>query len=468
MELVTDAMQSAVAEDEKKELLVNIDYKMVTFSLAEKDYAIDIMRVKEIAKAGHFTYVPNTSPFVLGVYNLRGDIIPIIDLRIFFGIPVEETKAGDVENMLILSVHDQIFGIVVDAIQKVVGISSTTIQPPHPLFGDINIKYIYGVVENADKLYILLDVDRIFGFKSEAEEEAEKRALEEEQVPVMPSIQTSLQKFAAPVSQPVSVSQSAPPPPQEKTTVVSEPDLEYSFITDSLQKLKKFTVTAVNDTWGHSRFTKWLEQRGKANAQLTSEADADEFLKDFYSQYTGRFWSKEYADAVYAALPENSAKQINVWNPGCSTGYESYCLACVLHRRYPESRIRVYAQDIDLLNVSNAPLLTIPQDVAGGWLAPYVVKNASGAFTFNQDIKDIVLFEYHDCLNATSMPSADVIFCRDLVSFLDKPAQEQLFAEFAEKLKGNGILILGDKETINGRSEFTEKMVGPIVVISKR
>ena len=60
-----------------------IDFKMITFSLAEKDYAIDIMKVKEIAKANNFTYVPNTAPFVLGVYNLRGDIIPIIDLRIF-------------------------------------------------------------------------------------------------------------------------------------------------------------------------------------------------------------------------------------------------------------------------------------------------------------------------------------------------------------------------------------------------
>ena len=68
---------------EQKERVSIVDFKMVTFSLAGKDYAIDIMKVKEIAKAGHFTYVPNTLPFVLGVYNLRGDIIPIIDLRRF-------------------------------------------------------------------------------------------------------------------------------------------------------------------------------------------------------------------------------------------------------------------------------------------------------------------------------------------------------------------------------------------------
>ena len=78
--------------DSLHDQMVVVDFKMVTFSLAGKDYAIDIMRVKEIAKAGNFTYVPNTSPFVLGVYNLRGDIIPIIDLRILFNIPVPARK----------------------------------------------------------------------------------------------------------------------------------------------------------------------------------------------------------------------------------------------------------------------------------------------------------------------------------------------------------------------------------------
>ena len=79
-------------DDLHEQMTAVLDFKMVTFSLAGKDYAIDIMRIKEIAKAGNFTYVPNTSPFVLGVYNLRGDIIPIIDLRIFFNIPVSSRK----------------------------------------------------------------------------------------------------------------------------------------------------------------------------------------------------------------------------------------------------------------------------------------------------------------------------------------------------------------------------------------
>ena len=66
------------------------DFKMVTFSLAGKDYAIDIMKVKEISKASRFTYVPNTSPFVRGVFNLRGDIIKLVKPRIMFNLPAEK------------------------------------------------------------------------------------------------------------------------------------------------------------------------------------------------------------------------------------------------------------------------------------------------------------------------------------------------------------------------------------------
>ena len=106
----------------KKENAAIVDFKMVTFSLADKDYSIDIMHVKEIAKAGRFTYVPNTLPFVLGVYNLRGEIIPILDLRIFFNIEVPEREENKLENMLILQVEYQKFGVVVDKIDKVIGV----------------------------------------------------------------------------------------------------------------------------------------------------------------------------------------------------------------------------------------------------------------------------------------------------------------------------------------------------------
>ena len=145
-------------EEEKTE---QVDFKMVTFSLGGKDYAVDIMKVKEIAKFSGITFVPNTMHFVLGVYNLRGEIISVIDLRRMFGVATEQQEK-DQESGLIVRVDEHLLGVVVDTVDRVVGISSSQIQPPHPIFADVNIQYISGVVEHEDRLYILLDVDRIF------------------------------------------------------------------------------------------------------------------------------------------------------------------------------------------------------------------------------------------------------------------------------------------------------------------
>lgn len=450
-------------EQERKENLAVIDYKMVTFSLAGKDYAIDIMKVKEIAKAGRFTYVPNALPFVLGVYNLRGEIIPIVDLRLFFNIEVPERKYDDMENMLIVTVGEQIFGIVVDEIDKVVGIQKSTINPPHPLFGDINIKYIQGVVEVNNRLYILLDIERIFGSKADAKaaEVASAKSLAanakvNEQIASVPvkaaktSQASASDKAAAPVSS------------AEKES----PDLP--FIKESLATMRKFSVSDLNEDWLKSRFKEWENERGKGKTQFQTPADADLFLKPFYSPCNAAWWTKEYADAVYNALPDNSAKQIIVWNPGCGKGYETFSLGCLLKKRYPQAKFRIYAHEIDLLNISNAPLMTVPQDVANGWYAPYMAKKANGDFTFTSDIRDSIMFEYHDCTNTNALPSCDIIFARDVLSFLPVATQQSVVSDFAEKLKGNGIVFVGQHETLEKNPVWQIKKVGQINIFEKK
>jgi purine-binding chemotaxis protein CheW len=417
-----------------------LDYKMVTFALAGKDYAIDIMQVKEIAKAGRFTYVPNTSPFVLGVYNLRGEIIPIIDLRIFFNIPTKARETDALESMIIINVDEQTYGIVVDSIDKVVAISKGSIQPPHPIFGDINIKYIRGVVENQGRLYILLDVERIFASKAKA---AEKDAVAEV------------------VEAPVAVQAQA---------VAQNPvgdALDISFISDTLAALCKFYVTPVNQNWVSERFGQWREQRGANAVQLSSEEDARQYLETFPSPDTGVFWSEAYSAQFAAALPNNPAKQINVWNVGCYKGHEAYSLAIVLREKYPNTRIRVYANDSDLLAISNAPMLTVPESAITPRLKPYLVQGVGGAWTFNQSIKDLIMFEYHDCTNQNSVPNMDLIVCRDVLSYLNPKQQASVIADFTEKLKDNGLVILGTNEAMPQHSGWLRSVQGDVVVFSK-
>ena len=500
-EMKSETVNTAIVDVEEQlrkdnENAAAIDFKMVTFSLAEKDYSIDIMHVKEIAKASRFTYVPNTLPFVLGVYNLRGEIIPILDLRLFFNIEVGARDPNRLENMLILQVEDQKFGVVVDKIDKVVGVQKSSIQPPHPLFGDINIKYIEGIVESNKRLYVLLDITKIFTSKETLELNEQKKAL---QSPVMP-MQNTVRAIPGAVSSPVnsntgslktasvqgglkSLAQGFNSLEEKSLTgksvssnssVKTESDAgggldenALKFVKDNLLNYMKFTVSSVNDTWITRRCREVAASKGGAQVVIQNQAEAEEFLKPFWSECSGNWWTKEYADAVMNLLPDNSAKQIIVWNPGCSKGMETYSLACVLNKRYPNAKVRIYAQDIDLLAVTNATMLTIPKELVSDWYGPYLTKKANGDYTFIQDIKDSIMFEYHDCKNTNALPMVDIIFARDILSVLDEKSQNAVVSDFLEKMKGNAIVVIGDNEAMPDSFNFGEKTVGELVAYSK-
>ncbi|MDR2102714.1 MAG: chemotaxis protein CheW [Treponema sp.] len=425
MAVIKDLVTVNAELQEQKERVDNVDFKMVTFSLAGKDYGVDIMNVKEIAKADKFTYVPNAASFVRGVYNLRGDIIPIIDLRTFFHLSVE--KKGDAqENMLILHIEDRVYGTVVDKIDKVVGINSSTIQPPHPIFGDINIKFIKGVVEKQGDLYIILDVIRIFTQKEE-EKQKPRTAIQEssgESYYVAPS-------SAAAQSQPGNYLDSA-----------------LGFITESLAVLKRFIVSPVNEEWLQKQFADWSSTRTEANIQLKNASDADEYLAGFYSPHSGAFWDDEYAAAVKNILPNLPSNNIQVWNLGCGKGYETFSFACILKSRYPDGHIKIWAHDNDIMAISQAPNMIFDLDEVPEFCRSFMSKGRNG-YSFNQVIKDSIVFEYHDILNETALPEVDIIMARDILSFLSLEDQNKVIASFTEKLKNRGIVFLGRNEQLD-------------------
>ncbi len=418
----TNEQVSESLEAEKKEKAEKIDYKMVTFSLGGKEYGIDIMNVKEIAHASRFTYVPNAAPFVRGVYNLRGDIISIIDLRIMSHLPVEKRAEEKTESLLILRVDDHVFGVIVDSIDKVVGISRTNIQPPHPIFGDINVKYIKGIVENSGKLYIILDIGKIFTPKAEKEEKpAHYEAAQPAAASALPGAAKNLWSGA------------------------TEAEMTSSFVKEGLFAFRQFAVTAVNEGWFQERFGEWGKLRKGKDVQLQEAGDADLFLEGFFSPYTGALWGADYLDAVIGILPESDAKNLNVWNPGCGKGHETWSFACALRKKYPESRVKIWANDSDLLNISMAPNMVFE---ASGVPEPYrefLVKGKNG-YSFNQTIRDSIFFEFHDVLNTNPLPPLDFILCRDMISFLVPEGQKQILNDFSDKIKNTGLLILGTNE----------------------
>jgi len=429
MAVIRDLAEVNAELQEQKERVENVDFKMITFSLGGKDYGVDIMNVKEIAKADKFTYVPNAASFVRGVYNLRGDIIPIIDLRMFFHLPVE--KKDTLENMLILRIGDRVYGTIVDKIDKVVGINTEAIQPPHPIFGDINIKFISGVVEKQGSLYIILDVIRIFT-QSEEDKQKPRGAIAENA--------GAAAYYAAPPAARENIA-------EERKAAIS--DSAIGFIKESLPALKFFFPSNINEEWIRKRFADWSGDRSGEDLQLKSPEEAEEFLSGFYSPDSGNFWSDDYAGQVKALLPAKSSGNIQVWNIGCGKGYETFSFACILKSRYPGVQIKIWANDSDIMAISQAPNMIFDLEDVPEYCRPFMARGRNG-YSFSQEIKDSIVFEYHDVLNDNQLPDLDFILMRDVISFLQPQDQKKVVQEFSEKLKPRGIAILGRNEFLFG------------------
>lgn len=418
MNMNTETVTNSQELDEKE--IKKIDFKMVTFTLAGKDYGIDIMKVREIHKAEKFTFVPNSSPFVRGVYNMRGDIISVIDLRVFFNLPVEKNEKS-YENMIILRLEDHTLGVLVDTIEKVIGIDSSRKQPPHPLFGDINIKYIDSIVENDDSLYIILDAEKIFSSDTAIESKTSEK--------IIPS---------APVMEEILFDANA------IRTEDSAKSLNIGFIEETLPTYAGFYPTALNRDWVRERFDSWEKQRGSGNTQLENKDDATAYLRGFNSLYTGELWGDEYIAALTAMLPGKSGN-IFVWNPGCSRGYESYSIAAILKSKNPDILLKVQGNDNDLINISSAPGLMLEKGRVPSFYDSFLVTGEKGT-QFNNVIKDSLIFEYHDLNHDTSLPPTDFVVCRDTLSYMNEAVQLKILEMIYESMKPGGLLMLGINE----------------------
>lgn len=141
---------------------------LVTFRLGNGEYAIDIMQAKEIIKMEKITLIPNAPDFVEGVINLRGNIIPIIDLKKRFNL--EEAQGDKNTGIIIVKIDDVDMGIIIDAISKVVSIPNEDIQPPPPVLSGIGQKYIKGVGKLENKLLVVLDLAKLFSGEDDDEE----------------------------------------------------------------------------------------------------------------------------------------------------------------------------------------------------------------------------------------------------------------------------------------------------------
>lgn len=141
--------------------------QLVSFELDKEEYGVDVLSVREIIRLPAITKMPNTPNYVEGIINLRGTVVPIISLRRRFSLMDAELDRRS--RILVMEAGGALTGFIVDAVAEVIRISSTEIQPPPAVtFGNAAQEAITGVVNHAERLLIVLDLNRLF---SEEEQE---------------------------------------------------------------------------------------------------------------------------------------------------------------------------------------------------------------------------------------------------------------------------------------------------------
>ncbi len=137
--------------------------QFLTFILANEEYGVDILRVQEIRGWDAVTEIPNTPPYIKGVINLRGTIVPIVDLRCRFGL--EEVEYGPMTVVVVLKVineeRDRVMGIVVDAVSDTYSIPSDDIKEAPDFGGAVSVEFVQGLATVDEKMLILLDIDHL-------------------------------------------------------------------------------------------------------------------------------------------------------------------------------------------------------------------------------------------------------------------------------------------------------------------
>jgi chemotaxis signal transduction protein/chemotaxis regulatin CheY-phosphate phosphatase CheZ len=138
--------------------------QLVGMKLGEEEYAIDVLKIQEIIRTMEITIVPRSDSFILGVINLRGRVIPVIDLRVRFNL--EKMDFDKDTRIIVVRFEKEQIGFVVDEVTQVIRISQNMVEPTPPLVGAIGQEYILGICKYSDRLIILLDIDRVINKSS--------------------------------------------------------------------------------------------------------------------------------------------------------------------------------------------------------------------------------------------------------------------------------------------------------------
>lgn len=418
----------SIQERDNKQI-IEYDSKIVSFRIGNQYYGIDIMMVKEILCEKKFTPIPNALDFVRGVFNLRGEIIPIIELAKLFHLNVEYEVPEEGESVIILKVGNLLIGVVVEEIMQVFPIRKDDIQPPSSLLGSINEEYISGIIDIEKRLYVILDTEAIFGDK----EKAKKEIL-----------------------------------PQESD--LAEEVLTY--FVNQVEELAGVHIHSANRNKFRELYSNYVKENNVKDMPKVTKEEASKIVEEFYSENTECFWNETqsslFKNIISSHLKKISPKEVKGMDIGCGNGYETFSLYFILKSIY--SDVQLIATDSNLAAISNASGIEVTGSEIPGWMEinKNFINTSGKQYKVKKEINDQIYFEFHDAKNL----SADerkfhVIVARDLSLFMKESEYNLFIKDVAEHLVPGGVLIVGDSEVITSDAFIKMEEQGFSVLVKK-
>jgi purine-binding chemotaxis protein CheW len=147
------------SKQESARMASSDELQLVSFNIGTEEFGVDILKVQEINRMVEITRVPQAPHYVEGVINLRGKVIPIVDLRKRFNLELKEHDKNT--RIVVVDIGGNIMGMIVDSVSEVLRLPANTIEPPPEIVTGVNSEYIKGVAKLDDRLLIFLDLSKV-------------------------------------------------------------------------------------------------------------------------------------------------------------------------------------------------------------------------------------------------------------------------------------------------------------------
>lgn len=149
---------SPIMEKKKDSTLSSL--QIVCFKIGNEEYGLDILQVQEILKLPKVTKLPKSKPYIMGVIDLRGKVLPIVELSKLFGI--DTGQLGEAARAIVVNIAGKKVGLGIDSVSHVIKVNASDIEPPPPVVRGISGKYIVGVAKMEEGFVIILDITQLF------------------------------------------------------------------------------------------------------------------------------------------------------------------------------------------------------------------------------------------------------------------------------------------------------------------